>query len=309
MPFLPLKTIYHPYKTAFFMRQSWRIKKYPYLWKTLIAKPRRMKRLKYILTTILITCCAALFTACSDDDYSPIILIGATDESPAINEESNTLTLTPFSEGASYLIRGGDDGRYRIDNANEETVRCDYNGETLTFVPQSRGEARITISDRSGNSYELTIFVEYPSYLLKVMEIKASVEAPLMTQEDAQTLETEIIGESPVSKDCLYIFTYEDKDGTKGNVTISPYGNEDSKTAVFSSEIKYTEDKGTPYVEYTITFARNETKVLKMMPYADYSRESDIEPMALIEDVTDKYTSSYPQLEKAELIQTLLAQY
>lgn len=308
MPFLPLKTIYHPYKTAFFMRQSWRIKKYPYLWKTLIAKPRRMKRLKYILTTILITCCAALFTACSDDDYSPIILIGATDESPAINEESNTLTLTPFSEGASYLIRGGDESRYVIENANEEVVRCDYNGETLTFVPQSTGEAHITISDRSGNSCLLTIFIEYSSYALKVMEVEANVTAPQMTQENAEKLRNEIIKDSPVKEECIYTFTYTDDKGTEGNVSISSYGGNPA-TAVFSSEIKYTEDKGTPYVEYTITFAGNETKVLKMMPYADYSRESDIEPMALIEDVTDKYTSSYPQLEKAELIQTLLAQY
>lgn len=268
-----------------------------------------MKKLKYLLTICIITYCTAMFTACSDDDYSPITLIGIADESPTIDEESSTLILTPFSDGISYLIRGGNDGRYRIDNADEDVVRCDYDGETLTFVPQSLGEAHITISDRSGNSYVLTISVEYSSYALKVMEIKANIEAPLMTQEDAHNLGAEIISDSPVKEGCIYTFTYTDEEGTRGNVTIAPYGNEPNTTAVFSSELKYTEDKGIPYICYTITFAGSETKVLKMMPYADNSRESDITPMALIEDVTDKYISGYPELEKAELIQTLLSQY
>lgn len=137
-------------------------------------------KLKQILAGMVLLGSFAGFTACSDDDYSPVTLVYANNSDSLVINENNTLLLNPFSEGETFRIQGGN-GVYTIDNANKDIVRCDYDGKTLTFVPVGMGTATVVISDLVGNSYLLTIQIENPKATYTLGSVDAKITAEEMT--------------------------------------------------------------------------------------------------------------------------------
>lgn len=265
-------------------------------------------KLKHFLAGITLAACTFISTSCSDDDYSPITLISISEQAPSINEETNTLTFNPFNEGVSFHISGGDGGRYIIRNSNQEVVDFDYDGETLIIKPSTLGEATIAIHDNSGNSYTLKIIVEYTLVSFQTTSITTDIEAPNMTQASIRQLEEQIIADSPVAVESIFTFTYTNKEQTEGSVTIAPNRAGQSSNGIFTQELKYTQDTGTSYIEYAITLAGNENHVMMLMPQTDITRESPLVPMSMVEDVTATYQTTYPDLESARLIFTVITQ-
>ena len=80
---------------------------------------------------LLMGCCCYCLMACGEDN-GPLSLINTEGNETLIDITSNTLQLSPFSEGESFYINGGD-GAYTIDNNNEEVVAFSYDGRTLTL--------------------------------------------------------------------------------------------------------------------------------------------------------------------------------
>lgn len=149
-------------------------------------------KLKQILAGMVLLGSFAGFTACSDDDYSPVTLVYANNSDSLLINENNTLLLNPFSEGETFRIQGGN-GVYTIDNANKDIVRCDYDGKTLTFVPVGMGTATVVISDLVGNSYLLTIQIENPKATYTLGSVDAKITAEEMTQGDINRLKARIL--------------------------------------------------------------------------------------------------------------------
>ena len=129
-----------------------------------------------------------------------------------------------------------------------------------------------------------------------------------MTQASIRQLEEQIIADSPVAVESIFTFTYTNKEQTEGSVTIAPNRAGQSSNGIFTQELKYTQDTGTSYIEYAITLAGNENHVMMLMPQTDITRESPLVPMSMVEDVTATYQTTYPDLESARLIFTVITQ-
>ena len=127
--------------------------------------------------------------ACGDD-YVPMQLVSPTDMSVMFTAEKNTLTLYPYSEGVSLKILGGE-GRFVIDNSDDKVVSYQYDGETLRLMPEGVGSAVITITDRAGGVFELTVNVNYVTASYDVVSQSAVITGEDMTQGEMAKLTAE----------------------------------------------------------------------------------------------------------------------
>ena len=184
----------------------------------------------------VLTCCSLCFIACGDDN-EPLSLINTEGNETLIDITSNTLQLSPFSEGESFYINGGD-GAYTIDNSNEEAVKFSYDGRTLTLLPVAQGKAIITIQDRDNNTYQLQVEVTYPQETYRVSGVKASAIGDDLTQMETQLLQGQIASDIYAGIEGKYVFTYMVPDSTEGRIP--------KQFQVSGQRIALYRDEGTP---------------------------------------------------------------
>ena len=124
-------------------------------------------KLKQILAGMVLLGSFAGFTACSDDDYSPVTLVYANNSDSLLINENNTLLLNPFSEGETFRIQGGN-GVYTIDNANKDIVRCDYDGKTLTpgMIKELNAGDEVQVVNPTGQATDATSYTKLQQRLI-----------------------------------------------------------------------------------------------------------------------------------------------
>lgn len=251
-------------------------------------------KLKHLFTFIVFFSCMLLgFTACDDEDYAPISLTSTSDSKTPI--EHNTLVMDAFSKGEKFYIIGGN-GRYTIENKNEEIIDYRYDGKILTFYPVGVGQATVLISDHAGNKLTLTIEVMNHFVSYKVSKVGASVDGNEMLVGEVKELVKQITDESQVKEGGSFDFKYTNQEQTLGSVTIYPKPSGRPLSGIFKEEIRIVDN--TTYKELTVTMADNKIHTLVLV---NYDKQNESEDMMLLEDVTDIYKGAYPKLEKAVL--------
>ncbi len=236
------------------------------------------------------------FVACGDDN-DPISLINTLGDETLIDLTSNTLTLSPFSEGESFYINGGD-GAYTIDNSNASVVSYAYDGRTLTLIPLSQGSAVITIQDRDNNTYQLQVVVAYPTESFEVVSVDAEAIGSELTQMETTLLEQQMVNDLYVGVGGEFRFTYTVADSTQGELEMLPAGSVLSLKGVFQSATKYF-DTGVRYTEITVSLTSGANAV-----YACYPADAD-STYTLAQDVTELYQGTYPKVEQAVTYQNI----
>lgn len=258
-------------------------------------KKTLLKCLLYIVLSVNVLS----FASCGDDDYVPISL---SEESSLLSIIDNTLHLNPFSTGETYRIQGGD-GAYVIEIADTTVADFRYDGNRLTVLPKGTGETSLTISDRSWNTYTLQVIVAYPETTYEIGDVEGVVYGGDLTQNQVNAIRTDIEANSPVKAGGKYVFTYTEKSGWAGIVSIYPSAsNSQVLHGIFTervgggqSQIHIELTDGTEY-DYTLTF-------LSDLTGQSASRLSPIPTRILLQDVTEKYRSLYPALEEAYCVQ------
>lgn len=245
---------------------------------------------------LLMGCCCYCLMACGEDN-GPLSLINTEGNETLIDITSNTLQLSPFSEGESFYINGGD-GAYTIDNNNEKVVAFSYDGRTLTLRPIAQGSAVITIQDHDNHTYQLQVEVTYPQQTFEVMGVDAQAIGDELTQMETELLEEQIKSDIYVGIGGTFAFTYMVPDSTEGEVEMIPTGSQLSRKGVFQSGVKYAED-GTPYEAMTIHLTSGDEVV-----YSWYQASPD-SSYRLTEDVTERYRQEYPKVQNAYAIQII----
>lgn len=250
-----------------------------------------------LITFFQIACilfCFTGFTACNDDDgFPPLTLLYIEGEHSPIQE--NSLTINTFDEdGISFRIVGGDNGRYVIHNSDPNIIDCNYNGDILTLIPRSNGNATVKITDYSGNSYTLQVEVTYPTQVYPIQEIQAEVEGGGLTGNEIQEIKTDIISRIPVKEGGKYIFTFGNKEQTYGSVKIYPseYSNP------LEGNFRYVQAEGYEYTIIKIELWDGTSYSYTLKPYSSTSQTEE-GLMTLQEDITNIYKGKYPALEKA----------
>lgn len=251
-------------------------------------------KIKTLIQIICISSCMAVFSACNDEDgYPPITLSYAENGQSPIHE--NALTVNTFDEdGVPFRIFGGDNGRYVIHNSNPQIVNCNYNGDILSIVPLTIGNATIKITDYSGNSYTLQVTVAYPTQTYTISEIQADVTGEDLTGKQIETIKADILSRIPVQVEGSYVFTFRNKEQTYGTVEIYP----SKYSKPLGGNFKYTQAEGYEYTLIEINLSDDTSYHYTLKPYSSSQLETG-EQMSLQEDVTDTYKGLYPALEKA----------
>lgn len=251
--------------------------------------------LKHLLTTLTLATSMLLgFNACNDEDYAPITLkvLEGTER-----VENNQLQLDAFSPGESFAIVGGN-GQYVIENLNEDIIDFKYDGHAIKFIPVGIGTATVNIYDHVGNRMVLTIEVKNYALTYKVISVEigeCNVKED-MTVGQLNELQKRIVHESRIKEGGNIVLTYTNREQTLGSVTIHPTATGRPIVGTFKQDKKVTTEK-VPYQEIKVTFADGQTIYWQIL---NYNLEEN-KPMLLIEDVTETYKSTYPQLEKATL--------
>lgn len=252
--------------------------------------------IKQTLAATLTICAAVLsITSCSDNDYQPIYLLNAEDNTEIT--ETN-LNIDAFSEGEKFLIEGGK-GNYTVSVTNKKVLDFRYDGDTLTLYPLSTGISEALIADRSGNSLMLNITVKNPQVELTVLNIDAEVQGDDLTQAETKELQKKISTEGVTGTRGRFVFTFSDKGHTEGDVKIYPETSGNYCVGIFNRMTKYDENTGDSYacIEIRMAGGANEE-------YTFNITESNGQYI-FYENVTSQYQGVYPALSVATRIYTL----
>lgn len=240
---------------------------------------------------------AAMFASCNKDDYSPIYLVEAETQATF---EGNELSLI-FNKEKKFLIRGGK-GNYTVSVADMNVLDFRYDGDTLTYRPESIGTTESTIADRSGNSYTLNVSVENPQAAYSITKIEAEAAGGDLTQAQTEELQNKIIQESPAKVGGRIQFTYSDENCTSGDIKIYPEATGGYQVGIFTQTRKYDENTGKEQLRIETTMAGEAGE--------KYTFVVSPQPMGRVrfeEVVTDRYKGSYPALTEARRIYHLKA--
>ena len=250
-------------------------------------------KLKQLFATLIILSCTLFgFTACNDEDYAPIQLTEVNDNG---HLNHNTLQIDAYNPGESFLIYGGN-GRYVIENKNDDIVDYRYDGHTLTIIPVGVGTATILIRDHAGSRMTLTIEVSNPTSFLKAISTEAKAYGDDMTGNQMKTLEKQMLEEALLQSGGDILLTYTNKEYSIGSVTIHPGSSSRPIVGTFRQTQKMT-DNNENYLELEVRLADNRLFFWQLF---NYNEESNKE-MLLLENVTEKYQETFATLEKATL--------
>lgn len=232
---------------------------------------------------------------CSDDPR-PVQLV-STESETVLNNQNNTLSLYPHSEPMTFAVSGGEGG-FLIENSNEAVVSYKFDGRNITIIPESVGEAVITISSKGVRSFELHIEVKFEQVTYRVESLNANIQGDKLTVGDQKQLAEEIKQNTQMKNGSHYSFEYHDKALTEGIINIFPADNsEEKKFGTFTQKRQFTSN-GTEYL-HTEMFIGNEKDEFFLL----LNDSSEIKE--LWKDVTPDYQGKYPALEKAYVIQVL----
>lgn len=253
-------------------------------------------KIKHLIGGALLSLClATFFTSCSDDDnYSPITLSYAEEgDSPLTN--GNNLTISPFSDGESFRIIGGN-GAYTINNDNENVVDFRFDGNVLTVMPKTLGEVSLRISDHAGNRLTLNITVAYPEVTYPIGHVYAEIAGGALTLDEKKIIEAAIISASAVKPTGKYVFTYTQPNMTEGIVSIYPTENTTAQFGTFELN-KPVSEQGDTEIQIHLTNNMEFTYILTEMTNSEGTYK------VFQEDVTDTYKGNFPNLTKAYCMQ------
>ena len=208
----------------------------------------------------------------------------------------DTIYIDAFSDGKTFNIKGGD-GRYIINNEDESIVSYEYNGEKLSLIPVKLGYGKISISDYEKNESRFTVTVKNQTRIFHVQDIAIDVIGGSLTQNETKIIETDILNGAIMKVGGTIKFEYTVEELNEGNVTIYPEKDSNSMNGIFSEKESFDPENGNKISKFTISLAGYEEFNLELTE----KEESNDTCMVLRDNVTDKYKSQYPKLEKATI--------
>lgn len=243
---------------------------------------------------VIICICAFGFMSCKNESYHPISLLETENASIALTVNSNN----------NYTVQGGD-GQYSVSCDNPDIVLVSM-ASTVNMQLQTLavGDAVVTVSDKSNNTLQLRIYVDYAKSKVIIDILDVIIEGDL-TDEEKEVIRTEALRTIPVQSGGGYLLVYNNQSYNNGTVMIFPdkFGV-DGIESVF--EQKYVsdilpngEEIHTPAVCININ---GEERIFRLVKLPNYSY------FTYCEILTDKLKSEYPKIELAYTVQVLLPQ-
>lgn len=256
-----------------------------------------------LFSGILIMSLLAVFitTGCSEDSNDPIQLhYTIYNDNPNPVTDNQVAILFPTSDKTQLEISGGD-GNFSVSNSDKTKLNVSIDRRFIDITPLSIGEAIIVITDKSGNSYILTVKVCYKEMNIKVEKQDVIVVGDKLSEAQKAEIRQKAILTLPVNVNGGFKLVYnEGREVNKGIAFI--YKDNFESTPVESIfEFKQVEKningviQQYPVCVITINGKQREFIVNK---YITPKSKADIMvPMAFNEDLTEQYKTEYPDVE------------
>lgn len=262
-------------------------------------------KLKNLYVAFLFISVIGFLSSCSDDKDAPIRLKYHAGSPEAGDYIDHGLRLFILSGERLIDIHGGD-GSFTIENRNENVVKTILDKRTITFIPQSEGNAQVVIKDNSGKTYPLSVWVGYHSVTFSVAQLDIHIKGYLLTVGDKNKLEEEIRAYIPAEEKDQYVFTFTDQGNTEGRVEFCTSAPEYVK-GTFRFDMKMGHNPGYHYVRTIMMKIGEKEYVYDFGVYSNTlgTRMDYTPPYMFVDDVTEKFKEKYPALEKAWVVQKL----
>lgn len=233
-------------------------------------------------------------TSCNKEDIEPITLHYV---------ENNSVDMVyPNTDNHSISIIGGD-GKYSVSCNNVSVLEVELVQEKkmILLKSQSIGDAIVTITDESGNSYALHVKVHYSELKLIIDKQDVIVIGDKLSEEQKAEIQQKAILTLPVKVNGGFKFIYNnDKDLSKGQVFIykDNYGGEAVESVFEYKRVEIEVNGGIQkYPVYVITINGKQREFIVNRYFAPKSKGDMIVPMALNEDITEQFKTEYPDVE------------
>ncbi len=214
----------------------------------------------------------------------------------------------PRSDAFDLTITGGD-GQYEVVSDDEDVVTAEITESgTLSLTAVTTGETTVTVTDKSGNSYSLTVNVHYAEDTMIVQQVYAWAEGEDLSVEDKNAIEETMLASIPVEPGGKYEFTYTLENYAGGDVAIYPKSGGDAITGTFLRQIM-TDKESKTYMNFEITIDEEVRNLLLSQDGKFPETRMSFTPRTyyLFEDFTESLKTGYPELEKAYSVQAVTA--
>ena len=249
-------------------------------------------KIKTLSSILLLSLSFFCITSCSEDEsLDPI----------ALDVEDNSVVLTyPNSSGYTIDITGGD-GNFTASCSDPAVFNVEVfkNWEGISLTPKSIGEATITITDQSNNSYTLKAIAAYYEFRIIIGEQDVVVVGDKITPAQKKEIEEKAMLTFPVKEGGQFVLIYNnEEDNNKGQAFI--YSDMNDKQGVETIfELKEVGESGSPSSYRTLNFIIDgKPREFVKMEYRSPTRFSvDMRIMSLNEGLTDQFKIDYPDVE------------
>lgn len=217
--------------------------------------------------------------------------------------ENNSVDMVyPNTDNHSISIIGGD-GKYAASCNNVSVLEVELVQEKkmILLKPQTIGNAIVTITDESGNSYALHVNVHYSELHLVIDKQDAIVIGDKLSEVQKAEIKQKAILTLPVKVNGGFKLVYSNSEQVnKGQAFIytNNYGGE-AIESVFEFKRIEIEENGVKktYNVYVITIDGKQREFRVNTYFYPQSRNEQMVAMALYEVLTEQFKAEYPDVE------------
>jgi hypothetical protein len=230
---------------------------------------------------------SVMFAGCEKENMSPISLVGIGDK--YINLQY------PSDMGHNFPLQGGD-GQYSVACDSPDIVSAVMiSAVDMQLQALSVGDAVVTVSDRSGHTLQLRIYVDYSKFTAQISSLDVVVTGDL-TDEEIETIRIEALRTIPVQAGGGYLFI-NDEAGT-GIIYPDKFGIDGIECAFeFKTVTKISPDGEEFQMPAFYLNINGEERVFLLTLNNPYT---------FCEELTDKFKSEYPKVELVYTVQVHL---
>ena len=248
----------------------------------------KFKSIIWILVTLFSAFC---WTSCEKDSDEPL----------SLHQIKNNSVKLYYDSSGGVTITGGD-GNYSY-SCESPLLKAEMTySNYILFEPLGVGDATVTITDSSGDSYLLNVTIAYKTENIIVAKLDVTVVGDNMTVGNQKELKEKALGTIPVKAGGGYSFVYtggEEKEETEGIVHIYPdqFGTNGIE-GTFERIIVKDTDENYSYMTYTMHY-NNENHTFIFMEYSEPAGESSqYRALQFAEDLKEQYQTIYPNVEQ-----------
>lgn len=237
-----------------------------------------------------------ILSSCSKSENDQITLYySIINDKPNPIENNQINLLFPTSDRTQLIIMGGD-GNYTVSNLDETVVNVTIESKHINITPLSTGNTTVTITDNSGGLYTLNINILYRKLNFIIDKQDVIVIGDRLSEAQKTDIQQKTILTFPVKVNGGFTFIY-DLGEHKGHALV--YEDKYDVNGVETTfEEKYTQiESGERYHSFIIDI-EGEKREFIVDRYVTLMSKSDMfVPMALIEVLTERFKTEYPNVE------------